>query len=348
MKLSVIIPVYNAQDTIKKCVDSVVGGSQNEYEIILVDDGSTDQSLKICQEYLTLENVSVISKDNGGVSSARNAGLEVASGDYILFLDSDDWLEEGAVGVLMEYMHSEKDLYVFGIKRIKNGIEVGRCAYVDCVGCDKTEIMISLFMKNQFGFVCAKMIKRSLIEAQKLCFDESLKMREDQDYMLRLWGRVQSVSCIEAPLYCYNQRSNSAMQIYNKKVLEHFAWFVSDLEDNLNHIESFMVEEGVEKTIRDEYRKVYAYSVLHNAMNVLHESPCSFEQFLYLTQSDLAATYLRSPIQKKGKAALYELALKAIIRYPNPLALRVMAFLYKYAQKERILNKKFIKRNTHN
>ena len=93
--ISVIIPVYNAEATLKKCVDSVLMQQYADFEVILVDDGSKDGSFQICEEYAREDSrVTVIHKENGGVSSARNAALEIAKGERILFLDADDYLDK--------------------------------------------------------------------------------------------------------------------------------------------------------------------------------------------------------------------------------------------------------------
>ena len=95
MKFSLIVPVYNSEKTISRCVDSIIKQSFSDYELILVNDGSKDKSLELCEEYeRKYKNIRVINKENGGASSARNAGLDVAEGDYILFSDSDDYVEQ--------------------------------------------------------------------------------------------------------------------------------------------------------------------------------------------------------------------------------------------------------------
>ena len=93
-KYSVIIPVYNSESTLNKCVDSVLGQTYSNFELILVDDGSRDQSGQIIDEYAHKDNrVIAVHKENGGVSSARNKGIDIATGDYIAFIDSDDWID---------------------------------------------------------------------------------------------------------------------------------------------------------------------------------------------------------------------------------------------------------------
>ena len=111
--ISVIIPVYNAEATLKKCVDSVLMQQYADFEVILVDDGSKDGSFQICDEYAREDSrVTVIHKENGGVSSARNAALEIAKGERILFLDADDYLDKSFFNGVKE---STEDLLIRGI-----------------------------------------------------------------------------------------------------------------------------------------------------------------------------------------------------------------------------------------
>ena len=105
IKISVIIPVYNAEQYLKDCVDSIINQSYQNFELILVDDGSSDNSPKICDDYAAKDNrIIVIHKSNNGVSAARKTGLDNASGDYIMYVDSDDWLDintmERCIGVV--------------------------------------------------------------------------------------------------------------------------------------------------------------------------------------------------------------------------------------------------------
>lgn len=116
--ISVIIPVYNAEATLKKCVDSVLMQQYADFEVILVDDGSKDGSFQICDEYAREDSrVTVIHKENGGVSSARNAALEIAKGERILFLDADDYLDKSFFNGVKE---STEDLLIRGISFLAN------------------------------------------------------------------------------------------------------------------------------------------------------------------------------------------------------------------------------------
>ena len=117
--LSVIIPIYNSQSSIKKCVESVMSQGVEDLEVLLIDDGSKDSSLDICKQLAQKDTrVKVFSKENGGAASARNLGLEKCRGDYVCFVDSDDYLESNYLTILLEKIKSA-DLVICGMKILK-------------------------------------------------------------------------------------------------------------------------------------------------------------------------------------------------------------------------------------
>ena len=117
--ISIIVPVYNAEDSVESCIDSILNQSYTDIELILVDDGSKDNSLKICNERAKNDiRITVIHQENGGVSTARNNGLMAARGEYIQFVDSDDTIEQNMTETLWSMMEKEKaDLAVCGYKK---------------------------------------------------------------------------------------------------------------------------------------------------------------------------------------------------------------------------------------
>lgn len=119
--LSIVVPVYNMEDTLDRCVQSVVSQSFKDWEVLLVDDGSTDSSGAMCDEWAKREpRIVVIHKENGGLSDARNAGLDVAKGDYITFVDSDDYINAGTYKKMMSFLceHADVGIMEFSIKSI--------------------------------------------------------------------------------------------------------------------------------------------------------------------------------------------------------------------------------------
>ena len=122
MKFSVIIPVYNSEKYLNKCIDSIVTQDYENFELILVDDGSSDSSQKICREYADrFENVSLICQENSGPSAARNRGIDCAKGDYITFVDSDDWVRDDYFIKLEAALNDEPDVLFFGTNHISKG-----------------------------------------------------------------------------------------------------------------------------------------------------------------------------------------------------------------------------------
>lgn len=122
-KVSIIVPVYNSEKTLARCINSILKQKYQTTEIILVNDGSTDNSLTICEEYARKDpRVIVIDKKNTGVSDTRNTGISYASGEYIQFVDSDDWITENATGVLVDRMQQANcDMVISSFYRVVNG-----------------------------------------------------------------------------------------------------------------------------------------------------------------------------------------------------------------------------------
>lgn len=135
--VSIIIPVYQGKSYLKRCIDSVLAQSCQEYEIILVDDGSTDGSAEICDEYAEKQKtITVIHKENGGLSSARNAGLEIASGEYVMFIDADDVVHSKMLETELKVLKEENaDIFICGLKRFAEIEEVDTCAELQIKNC---------------------------------------------------------------------------------------------------------------------------------------------------------------------------------------------------------------------
>ena len=196
-KVSVVIPVYKVEPYLRRCVDSVLAQTLSDLEIILVDDGSPDHCPEICDEYaLTHQNIQVIHKTNGGLASARNAGMRIAQGEYILFVDSDDWIDpemaEELVAVAEQHrvdfvrfrpmyagwpQYEDGTLCDFGTE---NGLHEGLYQKQDIV----KEIYPRFFVTPQMtlGVIVAawrSLYRRRFLEENRLCFDKEVRYSED-------------------------------------------------------------------------------------------------------------------------------------------------------------------------
>ncbi|RKD91998.1 glycosyltransferase [Mangrovibacterium diazotrophicum] len=213
--LSIIIPVYNVEEHIRKCVDSIVVNKSSAIEIILVDDGSSDKSGAICDQIAETDSrVTVIHKKNGGVSKARNTGLAVTKGKYIGFVDSDDYVTENYVDSLIELLNTESpDIIQFGVERVST-----RNAYTICP--EKSRLYQNsnnYILKEHYSHgVWSYAFKAELIEKNKIRFPEDIPFSEDQAFIARCFLKSHSIKAINRCLYYYIDRFNSAVNS-NKK-----------------------------------------------------------------------------------------------------------------------------------
>lgn len=218
--VSVIIPVYNVEKYLRKCVDSVLCQTYSDLEIILVDDGSPDRCGEICEEYALKDSrISVIHKKNGGLSDARNAGLKAAAGEYIYFLDSDDYLRNDAIGELIGCIEKEKaDMVCFSAKSFSDsGVPVPddekmNYSYETASGA---EILVKRFENvDWYGAVPLFFYRADFLKREKLHFIKGL-LYEDLMFSGTTCLRECRVAALNKQLYYYRRmRSGSIM---NKK-----------------------------------------------------------------------------------------------------------------------------------
>lgn len=235
MQLSIIIPVYNVEQYLQCCVQSVITQTYQDLQVILVNDGSTDSSGVLCDQLARQDSrIQVVHKKNGGLSDARNAGLKVATGDYVAFLDSDDvYLLNDGLEQLMTLAHDEQpDVLLFQAVDVYPHHQNVRKAYdADYLATHTgTEVFHQLVRTQSFNMsACFQVIRRDLLEEYQLYFEKGL-LSEDVDWSLRLWQYVDKVRAINLPLYGYQHREGSISTTYtirNLRSYEHiFAKFV--------------------------------------------------------------------------------------------------------------------------
>ena len=224
--LSVIVPVYKVEQYLEKCVDSILGQTFKNIEIILVDDGSPDNSGVICDEYAKKDKrVLVIHQKNGGLSAARNAGLKAASGKYIAFVDSDDWIVPEMYEVLYNYAYKyDLDMVKCLVKEV-NDLGEGRLllpknkAKIEVLTCNER---IGSHIKNYFEGVlwtiaCNGIYKRDI--AMKVLFPEGLCFEDNYTSGMYLFY-AQRIMMIDKPLYYYRINQNGISKSRNKRPLD--------------------------------------------------------------------------------------------------------------------------------
>jgi glycosyltransferase involved in cell wall biosynthesis len=218
MQFSIIIPVYNAENTLKRCLDSILNQSYNNYEIILVNDGSKDNSENICLNYSNqYKNVKYVKKENGGASSARNKGIDEANGDYILFVDSDDYVDSNYFDVLKDNC-IEDGLAIFTYTWLKaSGLEK-RNISTD-VNAPLFEKVKSLTLNRSINSPYSKIFDRALIEQAHLRFDERMPVAEDFNFCLRYIMMSNQVFVSNQSVYFYDVTNEQSLVHKRKKGL---------------------------------------------------------------------------------------------------------------------------------
>ncbi len=216
--VSILVPVYNAASFLRECVASIVGQTYSDLQVVLIDDGSTDDSWHIMQELAHQDKrIELYSKPNGGVASTRNQLLDKARGEWVLFVDSDDWIEPNTVEELLRVQAlGDYDMVCYKLKGQSTGTTI----------CYDKEQAIKKFLEHTSfrGSLCDKLIRRSLFD--KLLFDEHVCYGEDALMVWNVLQRVKSVCVLDMVMYHYRVNMNSlSRQAFNgKKFTAHIVW----------------------------------------------------------------------------------------------------------------------------
>lgn len=223
IKLSVIIPVYNTQEYLCYCLDSLRVQKYPNVEFILVDDGSTDNSLALCREYEKKDDrFVVVHKENGGPSGARNLGIEMAKGEYIAFVDSDDMVEDGAYERIAELLdeHSNPDILIFGAYLYPNNApeHLYRMTSPRAIVYEQFSAKAIFDEAGARPFLWLQVIKKSLITDNKIKMDETINLGEDQLFQFEVLPKARKIVFVPDKLYTYRwYREDSIMSDYASK-----------------------------------------------------------------------------------------------------------------------------------
>lgn len=243
-KISVIVPVYNVEKYIRKCVDSLIQQNYKNIEIILVDDGSPDNSSAILDKFATEdERVKVIHKTNGGVSSARNAGLDIATGEYIMFVDGDDWVEPDYVSYFCKLIKLNGCFIGMG----KNNFYMDLGKTLDKMYTISAEEAIKMiYMEQIFVAVWNKIYNATFLKNNNLRFDESIWFGEGMLFNIECLQFLDKVTIGEKSVYHQTVNPNSAMRAF-------------DLNSNFCGIHSLHLQKKKWLKVNDSIENAWAY-----------------------------------------------------------------------------------------
>ncbi len=274
--ISVIVPVYNMKEYLARCVDSILGQTYRDFELILVDDGSTDISPALCDEYAANDSrVRVIHKENGGLSAARNTGVNIASGHYVIFIDSDDWVREDTLELLLaaaERHDAEVSIGRFRMVETSNvpDGEPLRQVVNKCVSGE--EALRDILYGRLYGTTaCGFLVKTDL--ARKYPFPVG-RYHEDDFTTFRYYLSSNTIAVTDTDLYYYFQRGGSIMHCEKSDVL-------SDQLDAADHILAVCEKAGTEVAKAASARRFSSYcQVLMDHPNLQKTEPILYARLL--------------------------------------------------------------------
>lgn len=312
--ISVILPVYNAKDYLRKCLDSICNQTYTELEIICVDDGSTDGSEKIVDEFGKRDHrIKIVHKENDGESSARNTGLRMATGQYIAFCDCDDWIDPDMYEVLVQELdcenldmvaaswYKETDLQS---QEIKNSLPVSNQVF------GRDELLKYLYMRDSyrgFAYMWDKLYKKEILkdkEGNGIIFREDLRLGGDVVYLAEVALNVKRVKYVDRPFYHYYQRNESGCHTKD----------VRKLRDWLKAYELVLQrfkEEQIADEIMDYVKRFLAYHS-SNAVEIAvsqgqEEAKKEFQKFMEMYKREYMQLNIQYPERIRRYYSLLEL-----------------------------------------
>lgn len=278
--LSVVIPVFNAEKRLAICLDSVLNQSYNELEILIIDDGSSDNSYEICKSYKDTR-IKLFRQVNGGVSKARNLGIENARGEYITFLDADDWLENDMYAKMLErFKYTDVDIVVGGFVR-QHGNKTLPVLRREPAAVIRADRAIPELLRNRIfrGELCDKVYRRSLFEGIRL--DEDIAVAEDLLINWQLFHKARKIYYEPIWGYHYVVNEESVCHAYTRKNLTH-----------IRAIEKIMAMPSKSDYINRIVKGIYGRCLASNMLRMLLLKEDSFKTDIITCQKKLRKSWL--------------------------------------------------------
>lgn len=257
-KISVIVPVYNSEEYLPKCIDSILSQTFTDFELILVNDGSKDGSPDICNRYEQLDDrIRVFHKANGGVSSARNLGLDKAKGEWILFVDSDDFISEDVLVKMSDKLNESIDLFLFNTNTIKEDLVLQRSNNSGKFA----DLQSYLQLNNVWGELWNYLFKRNIIIEHQIKFLNNIRVAEDRGFVIKYLSIIKTIKVLDLSVYNYREDNFSAMRSKRR---------VSDSIDHLQTIKDiysfsimnrdFINSKFIDKSIKGLFKITLSFS----------------------------------------------------------------------------------------
>ena len=239
-KVSIVVPVYGVEAYIEKCIDSLRNQTEKNIEIILIDDGTKDLSGEICDNYAAIDNrIVTIHTENNGVSCARNTGMKASSGEWICFVDGDDYAKNNMIETLLEYSDGGRYDVVIGDYYVDDGKSKAEYFFDrerEYCSHDKAEIIRAAVIGNNnihttVGTPWGKLYSRAFLTGNDLWFRPGLKRMQDMVFNLYVFNKAQSIRYIHQPVYYYSIRKGSAVHGYDPLFGDSFERIITELDE---------------------------------------------------------------------------------------------------------------------
>lgn len=283
--VSVIVPIYNTEKYLPKCIESICRQTYRHLQIILVDDGSSDRCGEICDEYTRKdERVEVIHQQNSGVVTARNAGLSLAKGEYLAFVDSDDWIEpEIYERMIAVAVTGDCDMVwcdVMGVHKDKN-------ALASILYSNAPSEMICRILKGEVpGWLWNKLIRRTFYDSVNLQLHVDDNILEDMLQSVKLLCADPKMGYINQPMYCYNRTNETAVTAENRSDI-----VIKGL-NNIRHIHDYLTAQG----LFNAYRSEFAFLAMKAKLILLQEKGISVAKSFYPYAHEHLSCYRMQPL----------------------------------------------------
>lgn len=253
--VSVIVAAYNIEDYIDRCINSIINQSFNEIEIVVVNDGSTDGTLKKIKQFKSRDNrIKIIDKNNEGLIEARKTGLKVAKGDYILFVDGDDWLEQECIEKLVNSaVKNDADIVLYNIYNT-NGNNKKKLATFNSAMSEKIKAdpLRNILLDNILPAIFAKFIKKEFLDKNNIQFPDNISFAEDLALSTNLFINKPKIELLEDSLYNYYYRTDSISRKITNKILE------------VDEAIEFIKDRLIENEQYEKYKQEFEYMVFRH------------------------------------------------------------------------------------
>ena len=279
--LSIIVPVYNVEEYLPRCIDSILSQTFTDFELILVDDGSQDRSGEICDEYTQKDKrVVVIHQSNSGVSAARNRGLNVACGEYVTFIDSDDDIERSYIGNFFSSNIPSNSLIVQGQKLC--GVGGNKLILLPDMAYDYNHFSNAVVDGSLFfhGFAHGKLYKLDIIKRNKILFDEQMPYKEDLDFMMTYMNYIDTIVLVSATDYNYyilcNSLSHKVLDFdtlsytYERILKKQLQFLQNHYSSDLSYVIDNFSGYGMNECIASIYKNGYGRAKRIRCLRVLY------------------------------------------------------------------------------